>query len=69
MYVTMLGGVFPGGCGLSRSLSMRCMIKRLKATNLKLVPVSTDSAPEGHFFIHPRARSAHHIFVDDKQVH
>ncbi len=43
--------------------------KRLKATNLKLVPVSTDSAPEGHFFIHPRARSAHHIFVDDKQVH
>ena len=43
--------------------------KRLKATNLKLVPVSTDSAPEGHFFIHPRARSSHHIFVDDKQVH
>ena len=43
--------------------------KRAKRSNITLKPVSSDSAPEGHFFIHPRARSMHHIFVDNKKVH
>jgi glutamate:gamma-aminobutyrate antiporter len=43
--------------------------KRAKATNLTLRPVTSESAPEGHFFIHPRARATHHIMVDGKKVH
>lgn len=43
--------------------------KRAKAPQLALEPVTVDSAPEGHFFIHPRARSPHHIIVDGKKVH
>ena len=43
--------------------------KKGKAHNVKLVPITTDSAPKGHFFIHPRARSPHHIVVDNKEVH
>lgn len=43
--------------------------KSAKRSNITLEPVSSDSAPEGHFFIHPRARSMHHIFVDNKKVH
>lgn len=43
--------------------------KRAKATNLTLVPVTSESAPEGHFFIHPRARATHHIIVDGKKMH
>lgn len=33
--------------------------KRNKAANLVLEPIKTHSAPEGHFFIHPRARATH----------
>lgn len=43
--------------------------KRAKATSLTLTPVTRESAPEGHFFIHPRARATHHITVDGKKVH
>lgn len=39
--------------------------KRGKKTNVTLVPIKLHNAPEGHFFMHPRARSPHHVFVDD----
>ncbi|MBS1205071.1 MAG: gadC [Proteobacteria bacterium] len=29
-----------------------------------LLPINTGNAPEGHFFLHPRARPTHHIIVD-----
>ncbi|MCK4204812.1 amino acid permease [Brucella pituitosa] len=38
--------------------------KRGKKTNVTLVPIKLHNAPDGHFFMHPRARSPHHIIVD-----
>nr|AFK90263.1 putative glutamate/gamma-aminobutyrate antiporter [Salmonella enterica subsp. indica] len=38
--------------------------KRSVETIGRLVPINTNNAPEGHFFLHPRARSTHHIIVD-----
>lgn len=43
--------------------------KRSKAYNIEMKMVTVESAPKGHFFIHPRARSLHHIIVDGKKVH
>ncbi|MBC3250836.1 glutamate:gamma-aminobutyrate antiporter [Serratia fonticola] len=43
--------------------------KAAGAKNITLVPINTDSAQEGHFFIHPKARSPHHIIVDGKKLH
>lgn len=43
--------------------------RRPTGTNLTLMRVTSESAPEGHFFIHPRARATHHIIVDGKKVH
>ncbi|ATM86749.1 glutamate:gamma-aminobutyrate antiporter [Yersinia enterocolitica] len=43
--------------------------KKGKTNNVTLVPITADTAPKGHFFIHPRARSPHHIVVDGKKVH
>lgn len=43
--------------------------KKEKVDNIELVSITADSAPKGHFLIHPRARSSHHIFVDNKKVH
>jgi hypothetical protein len=43
--------------------------KAVGAKNITLVPFNTDTAPEGHFFIHPKARSPHHIIVDGKKLH
>ncbi|OTG86114.1 glutamate:gamma-aminobutyrate antiporter [Acinetobacter sp. ANC 4558] len=34
--------------------------------NASLVHIKMHNAPEGHFFIHPRARSTHHFIVDDE---
>lgn len=42
--------------------------KKGKIHNVKLVPITAQTAPKGHFFIHPRARSPHHIMVDDNKV-
>ncbi|MBB1200614.1 glutamate:gamma-aminobutyrate antiporter [Enterobacteriaceae bacterium 89] len=42
--------------------------KKGSTTNAVLVPVKAHTAPEGHHFIHPRARSPHHIFVDGKKL-
>lgn len=38
-------------------------------SDIILEPVKTHTAEQGHFFIHPRARSSHHIFVDGKKLH
>ncbi len=35
--------------------------KRGKQGTVTLVAITTDNAPKGHFFIHPRARSPHHL--------
>lgn len=43
--------------------------KRTKTANLTLKKVTSDSAPEGHFFIHPKARSPHHVIVEGKKLH
>lgn len=40
--------------------------KRAKSTNVTMVPIKTHNAPKGHFFMHPRARSTHHLIVEDK---
>lgn len=40
--------------------------KRGKKTNATLVHIKTHNAPTGHFFMHPRARSPHHIIVHDE---
>lgn len=40
--------------------------KRGKQTNATLVHIKSHNAPEGHFFIHPRARSTHHIIVENQ---
>lgn len=42
--------------------------KRAIETNLALKTISVESAQEGHFYVHPRARSTHHILVDGKKV-
>lgn len=39
--------------------------KRGKKTNATLVPIKVHNAPKGHFFMHPRARSTHHVIVDE----
>lgn len=39
------------------------------AKNIMLIPIKTDTAPDGHFFIHPKARSPHHIIVGGKKIH
>jgi len=41
--------------------------KKGKTTNATLVPINTNNAPDGHFFMHPRARSAHHFIVGDEK--
>lgn len=41
--------------------------KRGKKLNVRLVPVTTENAPSGHFFIRPRARATHHLVVDNTQ--
>ncbi|WNN43416.1 glutamate:gamma-aminobutyrate antiporter [Winslowiella toletana] len=43
--------------------------KKAGAKNLTLVHIKAHTAPEGHFFIHPKARSTHHIIVDGKKLH
>lgn len=43
--------------------------KGVPDSNVRLEPVKAHTADKGHFFIHPRARSPHHIFVDDKKLH
>lgn len=35
--------------------------KHGKSLNHDLLPIRTHNAPEGHFFIHPRARATHHL--------
>lgn len=35
--------------------------KRGKKTDVSLVPITSQNAPKGHFFMHPRARSPHHL--------
>jgi Amino acid transporters len=35
--------------------------KHGKSLDHDLVPIRTHNAPEGHFFIHPRARATHHL--------
>lgn len=42
---------------------------RASEFNIRLEAVKAHTADEGHFFIHPRARSPHHIFIDDKKLH
>lgn len=42
--------------------------KHGKETNTTLVPINSDNAPKGHFFIHPRARSPHHIVVNSEDI-
>ncbi len=42
--------------------------KRGKKTNVTLVPINTQNAPAGHFFLNPRARSPHHLVVNDTQT-
>ncbi|MBE0404026.1 glutamate:gamma-aminobutyrate antiporter [Halomonas citrativorans] len=37
--------------------------------NLKLHHIKPHTAPEGHYFIHPKARSTHHIVVDGEKLH
>lgn len=39
--------------------------KHGKSTNVTMVPVTTENAPEGHFFIRPRARATHHLVIND----
>lgn len=39
--------------------------KKNKKTGVSMVPVKTHNAPSGHFFIHPRARTTHHLVVDN----
>lgn len=39
--------------------------KKGKSINAELVHIKVDNVPEGHFFIHPRARPTHHIVVKD----
>lgn len=43
--------------------------KKGKIHNVKLLPITAETAPKGHFFIHPKVRSPHHIIVDDNNVH
>jgi len=35
---------------------------------VSMVHIKTHNAPLNHFFIHPRARSTHHLIPDDKQA-
>ncbi|MBS0849381.1 glutamate:gamma-aminobutyrate antiporter [Citrobacter sp. JGM124] len=41
--------------------------KKGKETGVTMVPIKTHNAPANHFFIHPRARSTHHLIPDDQQ--
>lgn len=41
--------------------------KKGKTTNATLVPIKSHNAPEGHFFMHPRARSTHHFVVGSEK--
>lgn len=41
--------------------------KKGKTSNIKMVHVKTHNAPAGHFFIHPRARSAFHLVSTDEK--
>lgn len=38
--------------------------KEGKSINAVLVPIKRHNAPEGHYFVHPRARPTHHVVVD-----
>lgn len=42
--------------------------KRDKATGMKLVHIKLHNAPDGHFFMHPRARATHHIVPDHQKA-
>lgn len=42
--------------------------KHGKTTNATMHHIKHQSAPKGHFFIHPRARSTHHFQVHDETV-
>ncbi|MGP3590876.1 glutamate:gamma-aminobutyrate antiporter [Vagococcus sp. WN89Y] len=42
--------------------------KRGKHTHVTLVPIRKHNAPKGHFFTHPRARSPHHLVVNDNST-
>ncbi|MDH5856755.1 glutamate:gamma-aminobutyrate antiporter [Lampropedia aestuarii] len=39
--------------------------KSAKKLNANLVHIKTHNAPDGHFFMHPRARSTHHVVPTD----
>lgn len=41
--------------------------KQGKKTGILMIHIKTHNAPSGHFFIHPRARSAYHLVHDDKK--
>lgn len=41
--------------------------KQGKKTGVSMIHIKTHNAPAGHFFIHPRARSAYHLVHDDKK--
>ncbi|HCU0880077.1 glutamate:gamma-aminobutyrate antiporter [Morganella morganii] len=41
--------------------------KQGKKTGISMIHIKTHNAPAGHFFIHPRARSAYHLVHDDKK--
>lgn len=42
--------------------------KRGKSTGMKMVHIKLHNAPDGHFFMHPRARPTHHIIPDNEAV-
>lgn len=39
--------------------------KKGKDTTVRMIPVTVDNAPHGHFFMHPRARSTHKLVDND----
>ncbi|WOE31692.1 MULTISPECIES: glutamate:gamma-aminobutyrate antiporter [unclassified Acinetobacter] len=41
--------------------------KQGKTTNASLTHIKMHNAPEGHFFIHPRARPTHHLTIEDEK--
>ena len=42
--------------------------KRNAVAGLTLEPLTKASAPEGHFFIHPRAAATHHVVVKGRKI-
>lgn len=37
--------------------------------DIVLIPIKSNTAPDGHFFIHPKVRSPHHIIVGSNKIH